>query len=95
VFVRRPGPSHGTTWNTYIAPFNSRLWLAVLCAILVLTVGLTVTFNIGYRIGIEKSDAKSRYSLHDSFIYVFGCICQQGVYVTSEVPALYRVFKTL
>ena len=83
MFVRRPGSSTDTNWNTYIAPFSSDLWLAVLCAMLVLTVALTVTFKIGLRIGIERSDGSARYSLQDSFLYVFGSICQQGLYVGS------------
>jgi len=83
VFVRRPGSSTDTSWNTYIAPFSSGLWLAVLCAMLVLTVALTVTFKIGLRIGIERSDGSVRYSFQDSFLCVFGCICQQGLYVMS------------
>jgi hypothetical protein len=81
VFVRRPGPSFGTTWNTYIAPFSNKLWVAVLCVIFVLAFGMTVTFNIGYRIGTEKSDGITYLSIYDSFIYVFGCICQQGMYL--------------
>jgi hypothetical protein len=83
VFVRRPGSSTDSSWNTYIAPFSSDLWLAVLCAILVLAVALTVTFKIGLRIGIERSDGKARYSFPDSLLYVFGSICQQGLYVMS------------
>jgi len=79
VFVRKPGSSTDTSWNTYIAPFSSNLWLAVLCAMLVLTVALTLTFKIGLRIGIERSDGSARYSFQDSFLYVFGCICQQGL----------------
>ena len=95
VFVRRPGSLTETSWNTYIAPFSRELWLAVPCAILVLTLGLSVTFRIGRHIGIEKTDGNFRYSLQDSFIYVFGCICQQGLYVmTSGIYILYRVFKT-
>ena len=66
-----------------MAPFSSDLWLAVLCAVLVLTVALTVTFKIGLRIGIERSDGSARFSFQDSFLYVFGCICQQGLYVMS------------
>jgi len=81
--VRRPGSSSDTSWNTYLAPFSSDLWLAVLCAVLVLTVALTVTFKIGLRIGIERSDGSERYSFQDSFLYVFGSISQQGLYVTS------------
>ena len=83
MFVRRPGTASDPSWNTYIAPFSSALWLAVLCAMLVLTVALTVTFKIGLRIGIERSDGSARYSIPDSFLYVFGCICQQGLYVMS------------
>jgi hypothetical protein len=96
VFVRRPGPTSETAWNTYTAPFSSKLWLAVVCATLVLTAGLTVTFKVGRRLGIEESDGRARYTVYDSFIHVFGCMCQQGVYgMSSEVPTLYRVFKTL
>jgi hypothetical protein len=50
---------------------------------LVLTVALTVTFNIGLRTGIERSDGSARCSLQDSLLHVFGSICQQGLYVTS------------
>ncbi|PNF16858.1 hypothetical protein B7P43_G06079 [Cryptotermes secundus] len=78
VFVRRPGPSFGTTWDTYMAPFSNKLWMAVLCAILGLSFGLTVTLSIGCRIGIEKNDRTTHLSLYDSFIYIFGSVCQQG-----------------
>lgn len=79
VFVRRPGPSFGTTWDTYMAPFSNKLWMAVLCAIFGLSFGLTVTLSIGYRIGIEKNDKTTQLSLYDSVIYIFGSICQQGM----------------
>jgi hypothetical protein len=65
----------------------------VLCAIFILSFGLTVTFNIGYRIGIEQSDRITRLSLYDSFIYVFGCICQQGMYlILPRKPVLPNLF---
>jgi hypothetical protein len=81
VFVRRPRPSFGTTWDTYLAPFSYKLWLAVLCTLLVLAAGLAITFNIGSHIGIEETDRITQYSLYDSFLYIFGCFCQQGLYV--------------
>jgi hypothetical protein len=93
VFVRRPGSTIDTNWNTCIAPFNNDLWLAVLCAMLLLTVALTVTFKIGLHIVIERSDSRACYSFHDSLLYVFGCICQQGLYVVRSLK--YRLSKLL
>jgi hypothetical protein len=57
--------------------------MAALCTVLVLTAALAVTFKIGRRIGIERSGGSERHTVHDSFLYVFGCICQQGQYVMS------------
>jgi len=56
---------------------------------LLLTVALTVTFKIGLHIVVERSGGTARYSFHDSFLYVFGCICQQGLYAGRSLKYLH------
>ncbi|KAJ9589166.1 hypothetical protein L9F63_028050 [Diploptera punctata] len=64
-------------WNSFLLPFSSGIWLAVISIMLVLGITLWVTYKITYK-WVGKSEAANPYAFHDVLFYIFGSFCQQG-----------------
>ncbi|KAJ4445620.1 hypothetical protein ANN_12302 [Periplaneta americana] len=58
--------------------FSSRLWLAVLLAIVGLALYLTLLYHCGRRYGNQEAEGPPHYELYDSLLYMFGVFCSQG-----------------
>lgn len=66
------------SWDDFLQPFSTGLWLTVCASVLVLAFLLSTLHNLGRRCGNAEADGPSRYSLYDSLHCVFGIFCQQG-----------------
>lgn len=84
VFIRKL--SHDDfTWDDFLQPFSTGLWLTVCISVLVLSFLLSALHNLGRRYGNAEADGPSRFSLYDSLHCVFGIFCQQGKRVAPNI----------
>ncbi|PSN34366.1 Ionotropic receptor 139 [Blattella germanica] len=81
IFIREPD-NKSTQWGNFLAPFSSKLWIAVLTAIVVLALFLALLYYCGRRYGNQEAEDSSRYDLYDYFLYIFGVFCSQGHYLS-------------
>ncbi|KAJ4427786.1 hypothetical protein ANN_25439 [Periplaneta americana] len=57
-------------WHSYLVPFSSGLWAAVVASMLLLSLCLSLAAN--------HADSRGQHNTYENFLYVFGSLCQQG-----------------
>ncbi|XP_021933555.1 probable glutamate receptor [Zootermopsis nevadensis] len=82
------------SWDDFLQPFSTGLWLTVCASVLVLAFLLSTLHNLGRRCGNAEADGPSRYSLYDSLHCVFGIFCQQGHDFTPNSGSCRLVYLT-
>ncbi|XP_023708697.1 glutamate receptor ionotropic, delta-2 isoform X2 [Cryptotermes secundus] len=82
------------SWDDFLKPFSTGLWLMVGISVLVLSFMLSAFHNLGRHYGNAEADDPSRYGLYDSLCCVFSIFCQQGQDFTPKSISCRLVFLT-
>ena len=65
-----------STWNYVLAPLSYGMWWALVVAVAMSALFVSVTWYLGGKYG-NQSEVK-RYNLRNSWIHVMASYCQQG-----------------
>jgi len=65
-------------WDRFLTPFSLKLWIALVGAVFVIAVHLTLIYSLGRRFGNQEADSTKFFTLSDSLMLVLGILCQQG-----------------
>ncbi|PSN34586.1 Ionotropic receptor 116 [Blattella germanica] len=87
ILIQRPG-RNGLHWGNFIEPFSTKLWMAVICCMVGLTVFLWATYYT-LRFFSEELE-QANFTLPVSFAYVYTSFCQQGC-ITNPTSASARL----
>jgi hypothetical protein len=77
IFVKSPDTLN-LQWDSFLAPFSLKLWIALVCSVLVIAVHVALLYYLGRRFGNQEADSIKFYTLSDSLMLVLGIFCQQG-----------------
>ena len=88
MFIKYPG--RGTSWTTFIEPFDLYLWLSVICLILLIIMCLFAT----YCVGVEQKINPGSFVLMNSFVTIWGSQIAQGSHLQPKSISTKLVFCT-
>ena len=84
IFIKHQ-EAYSYTWNKFLDPFELRLWIAVLFSIIILSIALWLTHNLGCSVKLESSGRLRLFnSLLEASLCVFSSFCFQGNQSTSN-----------
>lgn len=76
VYIKQPR-MEVSSLRDILSPFVSTVWGVVVLTVIILALMLSATWHVTAKHSVEADHAP--YSLWESWLYVFGAFCQQGV----------------
>ena len=90
MFIRSPQSSYQAL-NNILAPFDTKLWLAIQGVMVVLAGCLSLAYYLGRRYGFPENP--DLYTLPRAMLCIFEIFCQQGNFETFCVMKFLYVVK--